>query len=39
VEIAGRITQWLSAGPYRIGEPGLSEAELRRAEQTFGLTF
>ncbi|GAA2705291.1 hypothetical protein Apa02nite_065220 [Actinoplanes palleronii] len=26
-------------GPSRSGEPGLSETELLRAEQTFGLTF
>jgi hypothetical protein len=39
VEIAGRIAEWLSTGPNRVGEPGLSEAELCRAEETFGLTF
>src|SRR5690349_7742562 len=39
MEISGRIAEWLSAGPHRVGEPGLSEAELRRAEETFGLAF
>ncbi|WP_433796641.1 hypothetical protein [Actinoplanes sp. CA-252034] len=39
MEIPGRIAEWLSAGPHLAGEPGLSEAELRRAERTFGLTF
>lgn len=33
------IADWLSTGPDRVGEPGLSEAEMRRAEETFGLTF
>lgn len=39
MEIASRIADWLSTGPHRAGEPGLSEIELRRAEETFGLTF
>ena len=39
MEIASRIASWLSTGPDRIGEPGLSDAELCRAEETFGLTF
>lgn len=39
MEISGRIAEWLSTGPHRVGEPGLSEAELRRAEETFGLAF
>ena len=39
MEIASRIAGWLSTGPDRVGEPGLSEAELRGAEETFGLTF
>lgn len=39
MKIAGRIAKCLSTGPNRVGEPGLSEPELRRAEETFGLTF
>ncbi|MFC4069913.1 hypothetical protein [Actinoplanes subglobosus] len=39
MEIARRIAEWLSAWPHRAAEPGLSDTELHRAEETFELTF
>jgi hypothetical protein len=36
---ANKIAEWLAAREDGAVEPGLSEAELSRAEKSFGMTF